>query len=693
VNFLRFYRLRQSSLLEVARVTVKARHHSSVRYRPEIDGLRAVSVFSVVLFHANLTVFEYKLFPAGYFGVDIFFVISGYLIGAIVLQDLQRNNFSFSRFYIGRARRILPALLLVMATCIPFAWLLLLPHQYEGFCKSLLATLAFGSNILFWRQAGYFAEPSQLEPLLHTWTLGVEEQYYLLFPLALVVCWRYFRWAFYPLLIIGVVLSFGTVLWARQDQLIASFFLLPTRLWEFLVGFFIAAVAPKGLSSEWGPVASVIPTLGLTLIIFAVTCFDERTVHPGWPTLMPVVGAGLIILFGGRGDAASKLLSLKWMVGIGLISYSLYLWHHPVFSFTYAYQIGAVSDLQKLGLLLATLALAYISTRLVEQPFREAATVPLFLFGVFVCVGVMLMILIGLHGILTSGAPDRYEGLPGIATHVDDYDSGYMIGDKNCYLSPCILGDQFVEPTLVLKGNSHAGVLVRGLNEALMGNNISAHVLAGGGVHIADNRFPTYYEPAERFNRLIDAHNRIMNDSKIEYVILSSRMTHGVLGTGFDNQEGGVEHLGGWRAHLPQESQHVLTIFREGIEDLLSRDKKVVIVYPIPEVGWRVPQTLVKKLRHGDWTPLTTSYALYKERNRAVIEMLDSLGERDDLIRVYPDRIFCDTYVQNRCATHNDNVIFYFDSDHLSDQGARLVVAEVLEKMGEKWGYLGSASR
>jgi peptidoglycan/LPS O-acetylase OafA/YrhL len=292
-------------------------------YRREIDGLRALAIIPVILFHAG-----FQSFSGGFVGVDVFFVISGYLITRIILAELREGKFSIINFYERRARRILPALFLIMFLCLLFAWLWLPPDNMRGFSKSLIAVSMFASNLLFWKESGYFDTAAGLKPLLHTWSLAIEEQYYVLFPLFLVFTWKLGKNWVLTILTAIFMLSLGTAQWSSSAKPIAAFYLLPTRGWELLVGAFVGFYEFTPSRSKFADIGS---WLGLTLILYAILTFDNRTPFPSFYTLIPAVGTALIILFTNDKTAVGKILNHKVFVGIGLISYSLYLWHHPLF--------------------------------------------------------------------------------------------------------------------------------------------------------------------------------------------------------------------------------------------------------------------------------------------------------------------------------------------------------------------------
>ena len=332
-----------------------------MKYRSEIDGLRAVAVLPVILFHAGFDAFE-----GGFVGVDVFFVISGYLITSILIADIERGDFSLLRFYERRARRILPALFFVMACCLPFAWAWMYPDQLTAFARSLVAVSLFVSNILFWQESGYFSAIAEEKPLLHTWSLAVEEQYYLLFPIFLVLVWRFGRnGAFWSILVLALG-SLALAEWGARNEPTANFYLTPTRAWELFAGSLAAFVVRRHGPRGNEPLAA----LGLAAILFALLFYDSSTPFPGLYALVPVLGTVLVILFADAGTLTARFLSLRAMVGIGLISYSAYLWHQPLFAFARIRSAEEPAPLLMIALAAVSLVLAAFSWKYVEQPFR-----------------------------------------------------------------------------------------------------------------------------------------------------------------------------------------------------------------------------------------------------------------------------------------------------------------------------------
>lgn len=334
-------------------------------YRREIDGLRAIAVIPVILFHAGMSPFS-----GGFVGVDVFFVISGYLITSILIDEIEQGSFSIVNFYERRARRILPALFFVMLCCIPFAWIWMLPDELKDFSQSLVAVVFFSSNVLFWMEDKYFAPSAELKPLLHTWSLAVEEQFYLFFPIFLLFAWRFGRQrAFWSICVIAA-LSLAASEWGWRNNLSANFYIAPTRAWELLAGSLCAfwRFDEEQRASNW------LGLLGLAMIIYAIFAYDAATPFPSVYGLVPVVGTILIIVFGVAGTWSAKLLSMRALVSVGLISYSAYLWHQPLFAFARIQSIFEPSPLIMAALAMLSLVLAYFSWRYIEKPFRKTST-------------------------------------------------------------------------------------------------------------------------------------------------------------------------------------------------------------------------------------------------------------------------------------------------------------------------------
>ena len=382
---------------------------AATRYRSDIDGLRALAVLPVVMFHADLPGFS-----GGFVGVDVFFVISGYLITLILLRSLDGEEFSLAKFYERRVRRILPALVAMSAITALVAICVLPPRDMQAFGKSLLSTALFYSNFRFSTLTGYFDAPASAQPLLHTWSLGVEEQFYIVWPIVLYLAYR-LKLTRNALTILVAVLLVVSLAYAQAKSTGSNadrFFYLPqTRAWELMVGALLALGVFPRLGSRWQ--RDLAGLAGIVLIGVAVTAFDAGTPFPSLWTLVPCVGAALVIWAGGSGDnAASRLLSWSPLVFVGLISYSLYLWHWPIFVFAGLMTEDGLTTVQSLGLIALSFIVAAASWRLIEQPYRRTSaesetSSKAYLVGGMGAMAAMAAVGIAMN--VTAGLPGRLD--------------------------------------------------------------------------------------------------------------------------------------------------------------------------------------------------------------------------------------------------------------------------------------------
>jgi len=670
-----------------------------VTYRPEIDGLRAIAVVSVILFHAG-----FGPFGGGYVGVDVFFVISGYLITSIIIGELAEKKFSILRFYERRARRILPALFFVMICTVPFAWAWMLPGQFKDFGQSLVAVTLFASNIFFGRETGYFGPEAEEKPLLHTWSLAVEEQYYVVFPVLLILLWRFGRDpAFY--VVCGLALaSLLLSEWGWRHFPSWNFYLAPTRAWELLFGSACAFLHWRGAQRA----NNALSAMGLTLILVAVFIYDDLTPFPSLYALLPVGGTVLIIMFASGTTWVARLLSTSPFVTLGLMSYSAYLWHQPLIAFAKIRSLYEPPQWLMLTLVVTSFVLAYFTWKFVETPFRNRSgtmVIPRRVFVPTATVAVILSTSGGLAIHVLGGLPNRfpaeiiasYEGF--LADQSPDMNTCHVTGMVPVSGHPVAGCAEFMPDgriDVAFLGDSHSGAI----------SNAAQSLLLEKGL----NSYSVYYSFCLPLDGVVfrntgpDHDCAEFNKNEIEYlkaqnvttVVVAARFTLYWDGLRFDNQEGGVEPGGPVfidRAdrvaeYLPYDSQirraRVLETYTEQLR-ALADEFNVVLVYPIPEAGWNVPLLATKRaIFEGITTdqPLSTSESAFHRRNDAVIDTFDAL-DHPRIHRIKPSEALCSTFLEGRCINVFSGKTYYNDDDHLSNTGATLLAPLIVKQVAE----------
>ena len=441
----------------------------ALKYRRDIDGLRAVAVLPVVIFHAGLGL------GGGFIGVDVFFVISGFLITSILLREIDENRFSILGFYERRARRILPALFAMMGVVALAAIAFFIPEDLDAFGKSLAAASLFLSNVWFFSELGYFTEAAELKPLLHTWSLGIEEQYYLVFPVLLWVLFRALRASrIFSVLALLTAVSFAMSVWAASRAPDAAFYLPQYRMWELFLGSLLA------MASAWGWLKLLAPRLGLQTflsvagllaILVPVLVYGPETRFPGVAALLPCLGALLLIATGGQViTPVSRLLSTRPLVFIGRISYSVYLWHWPILSLRF-YVTGRAPTLIEGAICVGlSIALGSLSWRFIEAPFRDRHRFGLTQILSGAVAGLAVAVVVGGFIAKTDGLPGRMPADFLALTSEEETEDGpgchFVTPDRGRRGDVCILGDTGAAPWFVLVGDSHAGVLSPAISAA-----------------------------------------------------------------------------------------------------------------------------------------------------------------------------------------------------------------------------------
>ena len=623
-----------------------------MEYRREIDGLRALAVLPVILFHAG-----FKYFSGGFVGVDIFFVISGYLITSIILAEQEAGTFSIIRFYERRARRILPALFLVMLTCLPFAWLWLLPHDMQNFSQSLIGVSAFISNILFWLTSGYFETAAELKPLLHTWSLAVEEQYYLFFPVFLVLTWHLGkRWILFFLSIVFLI-SLLAAQWGSALKPDATFYLLPTRGWELLIGAFIAfyftkkdrTILSKNLNEAGG-------LLGLALIIYAIFKFDNQLPFPSFYALVPTVGAGLIILCATQITFVGKLLGNKLLVGIGLISYSAYLWHQPLLAFSKYRSLNELSSSLLILLVFTTFILAYFTWKYIETPFRTKKLFNRAQIFKFALAGSVFFSALGLLGHSTNGFENRFKFISAYEGDIG-HDTFHEYVSKKYYtctpyeiaqeavkwkgFTRCMQSKQNQNVSIALIGDSHAEHLFLGLADTLKNKNI-VYYIKGSSPFLENPKFKNIFQ-------------YVLKTKSIDTVILTMYWV-------------GIFDIN------PRDSELEKNLLNT-IQALTASGKKVYLLDDIPRFSFQPEycKYTVEGFNKPNCNVSKNEVLKYEKKYSPILKKVSSQIPSVKFMQLRD--ILCN---DKECSMVKNGVLMYRDSNHLNIPGSQYVGSQIV---------------
>ncbi|QPH53566.1 acyltransferase family protein [Pontivivens ytuae] len=632
-------------------------------HRTEIDGLRAFAVLPVIVFHA-----EFPLLPGGFLGVDIFFVISGYLITAILMEDIDKGRFSLAKFYERRARRILPALAVMLAVTVPFAYAWMIPPQLEEYGHSLIAVPLFLSNVLFFFKTDYFTPAAEEQPLLHTWSLAVEEQFYIFFPILLLLLWRHARPQLTKTVIVLLFAGFfiSEIGWRTLPE--ADFYLLPFRGWELLAGSACALVQRKYGQGrhEW------LAALGLALVVASFVLLGPHTPMQSLLGILPVTGTALIILFASEKTWAARILSLKPFVAIGLISYSAYLWHQPIFAFARIRMLGAPDGSTMVMLTLLTLFVAWLSWQFIEQPFRRKR-MPLFAnrADVFTATAAASIFVVAVGVVATHVAYNpRWMNLtPMQQAYLASTERSPM--HEACYLTrhedaaateSCTFFEDDVRVAVL--GDSHSTELAFALAEELrpFGTGVRQFSRSACGPPFSNEGGMSM----SCVNWVKDVVDLIIADEEITHVVLGYRLNLYLSGS----------HEEVWPA-LPSEHDeaHRNSIIRSLHELILtlSHTKEVVMLAQVPELPAPIEELVYRDYLDRNGEILGVTRAWWDDRTR--FDRTHRTDLPDNFTLIDPTEIFCSS---DRCFAGRNGVSYYFDDDHLSIHGARQVARAIL---------------
>ena len=649
------------------------------KYRPDIDGLRAIAILLVVGFHA---------FPStitgGYIGVDIFFVISGYLISSILFQSLNNNQFSILDFYSRRIRRIFPALIMVLVSCLFFGWYALTPYEFSQLGKNTGAGTAFISNFVFWREVGYFDIDSQKKILLHLWSLAIEEQFYIVWPMLLWMCHR-FKWNFLAVTLLALFSSFILNVISISHDRVSVFYHPGTRFWELLIGAMLAYVSLEyrelfaRLPKKFPDLSSI---LGLILVALGVILLKEDSEFPGWWALLPTLGAVLILASGDNSFVNRKLLKSRILIYIGLISYPLYLWHWPLLSFLRIIEGSEVPAMLRAIAIGIAFIFSVLTYFLVEGPIRRRKNSrPLVI--VFLLTAMCLVGFLGLFVYKEQGFPERNS----VAESFRKNNWSYGWRNHGCQpeflkVSSDCIANSSAAPEIVIIGDSHTQGLFLHLAKLLPKQSIMRF-----GVYLPLFDVTVVLEPGDipMRDRASDVLLFAIKEESVGAIIIGFRGVMNLMGTDFKNgsqTEKRERVLRGNNDLNKFDSEEVLKVSMDRTMRRLSQsNKKVIFILDNPELGFNPEECLeIRPLHFTKFStkkPCAVPRAHYELRNKEYRELVFSILKRYpkitplDMQEKFCDSLWC-------YATKNDMVL-YMDGNHLSNDGSNFLAKELIK--------------
>ena len=643
---------------------------SELNYRADVDGLRAVAVIPVLLFHGGITAVS-----GGFVGVDVFFVISGFLITSIIQKQLAQNRFSLLNFYERRARRILPALFTVIAVTLLLASIIYTPNDFKKLGESIISVCLFASNLWFMFHVNYFAEPDAV-PLLHTWSLAVEEQYYLIFPIFLLLLWRFKKEKLlFPLLLIFIFISLVAASVAVFWQQEVSFYFTPLRAWELLAGSLLAIdVSANKLKDR---TSSLVGGIGLILVFGSIVLLNEHAPFPGLLALPAVLGTCMIIYSGVNPRSLSRrILSNSYLVGVGKISYSLYLWHYPIFMFLAYIRMRPLTVSEVLFASCLSIFLAWGSWKYIEAPFRSdriATSTIWYSTGI----GVSLIFTLALFMTWSEGAPGRFKSKDLQAALIsEDFNEDRFtcaLLDKRplSVKEICKFGEKKTVPTVALWGDSHGEAWRSGFDKEALAANVSGLFYGGLGCPpLIGVEIETNLDCKVLANEI---HSNIVSSTNIKTVVFAARWPVYVEGEYSPDRKGQSLRLRRPGTVFGSADINNFELMKnalvETVVSLEAAGKDVWIIGPTPELLQPTGRALTlqsKGLANPD--ELTPTQGEFLIRNQRTFDILSSLEELTKAEILFPSKVLCN---EEKCKAYYKDAIAFHDGDHLSNAGAR----------------------
>ena len=622
---------------------------NKIKYRPDIDGLRALAVISVVVYHANIYFDDFRFLSGGYLGVDIFFVISGYLITSIIVKEINFNNkFNILNFLESRSRRILPVLLISLIFFLPIGYLLLLPSLLIEFSQSQIFSTFFLSNIYFYFSDQLYGSTSSFyKPFLHTWSLGVEIQYYIIFPLLILVYLKFFKKLRSSFFIIFIIISLTFSIYLADlginhlEYSYFNFYLLPSRIWEIFIG----ALAVFYNIKISGRKKTSLSFFFILLILLSLLFFKNTTKHPSAITLIPVFSTFALIILASEKNFITKILSFKIFVYIGLISYSLYIWHYPIFSFFRISGYLSDSSYQKIIIIISVLFFSTLSYFYFEKPFRNKKIISSKNLLIFFLTMILSILFLNLNIIKNKGFKERLPKILSEQSLVKPWNKT-KIDNLDCFgreHNHCSYSDKKNSKNIYLIGSSRMASIQENFKDKFVVNGFNTYLLTG----------------------CINCdYDKIIKKNSI--IVFELENT-------FNNYS------------LDKKSKIINNFLKQG--------NTVALIYPIPRPGTNVPMKLFSVLPKNKERAeevlesrkyiVKTSHYNYNKNNAKIISFFKKL-KHENILHIYPDDIFCNKIIEEYCLTHDNKDLFYYDEGHLDNKGSEMLSELIFSKIKSK---------
>tara|TARA_Y100001970_G_scaffold283856_1_gene399991 strand:+ start:4080 stop:6017 length:1938 start_codon:yes stop_codon:yes gene_type:complete len=636
-------------------------------YRKEIDGLRAIAILGVIFYHLEIFVNGKQLLPGGFLGVDIFFVVSGYLITSLLYEEYnKRGKISFINFYFRRAKRLLPALILVIFSTTLLGYFFLFPSEYSYYLKSAFASLFFVSNIFFHFSGQNYGENIISEkPLLHTWSLGIEEQFYIFFPIFLLITLRYFKDIKIFIFLILIFISFIFSIKISSNHSSFNFYFLTSRIWELLIGAIIVIYKKKDLKNFQIINHNFLSLFGITLIIISFFIFNDVNNHPSFFTIMPVFGCFLILLDQNKKNLINRLLSISVLRGLGLISYSLYLWHYPILVFGKINNLTGIENediITKILLVFISIALSILTFYFVENIFRKKVKFKIKSFYVTIAL-IYFVIIFGSHQIKSN----QERQFPTITKELK---SRTWFESKK-FLKPCFQRKKYFcsfnsegKQSIFLIGDSIMASLQNELKIVLTKNDFNFITMTNAGCDFV--KISKKNEDIFCNENIHDERLKKIKNTKNNIIIMHLNYSN----KNFEND-------------LTSQKDFV-----KNMNNLVNLGNKIIIIYPLPQMKVHVSNELSKKIRSNKKNLtrfledkknyISIDYKEFKEETKYIKNILDNLNHKN-IFKVNVENIFCNKNLLNKCIAHDNKNLYFVDNNHLSNFSSKKISNELLK--------------